>query len=531
MSTNFFRKRKGPQVHSSQPAKPKQTPGTAPKKQSQPNQPKPSPTIRIIPQNPKDLNELLHEVKTKVKSIYKDTVDPIADDFHFKNRAATHRQPMVVFLGNHSSGKSSFINFILGQKDLQTTGQAPMDDGFTLITYGSKNDEQLGPAIVNNTKLPFAGLQSFGPQFVEHLKMKYLPCDLLKHVTVVDSPGMIDSVGEEGRGYDFAQAVAWFAERADYILFFFDGEKPGTTGESIKVFTQALTGMDHKLLILMNKVDTFRNISDFVRTYGTLCWNLAKVIPYKDMPFIYTTYIPEEGREDGSNPESGKQSWSLDEFSKAREKIIKKVRDAPSRHVDNLITELKKHGEQLLLHSQVISEVKKAVWWERLKWVLIYLFISVLALLLLLRLNFGSNSYLKRQYEEGGIVDMFLGADINTFILPLMGLLFFVIASAVWFVPASIKKKERELRKNLDEVFEKLYAKQLLDSDHKDYYESLWDVVQPTTKSTLEKFPALSFKQLTKKQKASLDEIVFNEVENMLDLVHTTIQGPDSTKV
>ena len=30
-------------------------------------------------------------------------------------------------------------------------------------------------------------------------------------------------------------------------------------------------------LITPYRVDTFRNIGDFVRTYGTLCWNLAKV--------------------------------------------------------------------------------------------------------------------------------------------------------------------------------------------------------------------------------------------------------------
>lgn len=68
---------------------------------------------------------------------------------------------------------------------------------------------------------------------------------------------MIDSVGEEGRGYDFIEAVRWFASRADYVLFFFDGEKPGTTGETLRVFTQALTGIDHKLLILMNKYVDF----------------------------------------------------------------------------------------------------------------------------------------------------------------------------------------------------------------------------------------------------------------------------------
>jgi ribosome biogenesis GTPase A len=30
---------------------------------------------------------------------------------------------MVVFLGNHSSGKSTFINYLLNEPDLQTSGQ------------------------------------------------------------------------------------------------------------------------------------------------------------------------------------------------------------------------------------------------------------------------------------------------------------------------------------------------------------------------------------------------------------------------
>lgn len=257
-----------------------------------------------------------------------------------------------------------------------------MDDGFTLICHGNSRDEQLGPAIVNNTKLPYTSLSNIGDQFVEHLKMKFLPHPLLKQVTLVDSPGMIDSVGE-GRGYDFAEAVRWFADRADYVLFFFDGEKPGTTGETLKIFTQSLSGMDHKLLILMNKVDTFKNIGDFVRTYGTLCWNLAKVIPYKDMPQIHTTFVPVDdvsgkslakhrpapaapasssGAADSgsssssssssSSPAISYRSWSLAEFERAAEKVIKKVWSAPSRHADNMITELKRYIEHLLMHAQ-----------------------------------------------------------------------------------------------------------------------------------------------------------------------------------
>jgi hypothetical protein len=48
--------------------------------------------------------------------------------------------------------------------------------------------------------------------------------------------------------------VKWFAERADVILLFFDPDKPGTTGETLSILTKSLSGMDHKLYIVLNKV-------------------------------------------------------------------------------------------------------------------------------------------------------------------------------------------------------------------------------------------------------------------------------------
>ena len=39
--------------------------------------------------------------------------------------------PFVFLLGNHSSGKSTFINHVLG-RTVQETGVAPTDDGFTV---------------------------------------------------------------------------------------------------------------------------------------------------------------------------------------------------------------------------------------------------------------------------------------------------------------------------------------------------------------------------------------------------------------
>ena len=57
-------------------------------------------------------------------------------------------------------------------------------------------------------------------------------------------------------------------KRADVILLFFDPDKPGTTGETLQVLTNSLTGLDHKLHIILNKADQFKKIHDFARAYG-----------------------------------------------------------------------------------------------------------------------------------------------------------------------------------------------------------------------------------------------------------------------
>jgi len=43
--------------------------------------------------------------------------------------------PFVFLLGNHSSGKSSFCNYVL-QRKVQSAGVAPTDDAFTIIAPG-----------------------------------------------------------------------------------------------------------------------------------------------------------------------------------------------------------------------------------------------------------------------------------------------------------------------------------------------------------------------------------------------------------
>ena len=60
--------------------------------------------------------------------------------------------------------------------------------------------------------------------------------------------------------------MRWFAQRADVVLLFFDPDKPGTTGETLNILLHSLGGMDHKLLIVLNKADQFTKVS-FTRSH------------------------------------------------------------------------------------------------------------------------------------------------------------------------------------------------------------------------------------------------------------------------
>lgn len=442
-----------------------------------------------------ETQRLLDEIRNAVLKIYQEAADPVAEAFSFERRATEGEiaaPPTVLFLGNHSSGKSTFINRLLGC-ELQRTGVAPTDDGFTLISYGEREEDRDGNAIVSNPDLPYESLRSFGPMFLSHLRLKVLPNEFLRNLTLIDSPGMIDAAKQEsGRGYDFAGVVQRFASCADLVIVFFDPDKPGTTGETLQVFLESLRGIDHKLRIVMNKVDQFVSLRDFARAYGALCWNLGKVIPRKDLPMIFTTYMPVNGAPEPRLP--------MADFDKAREELIAEIRRAPARRADNMITQLGDYATRLQMHARVCSEARKELLGYALKaW-------QVLGILVALFVAIGAASIQLAAPWWVPAEAFALGAAVGY---------------AGWgLARRAIRKQERTILAGLPVIFERVYMRDLLARDRTVDLHSQWEIVHPRTKKTVETLGLLSFRKLPPSYEARLAKAIEKEIPALRSRLH-----------
>ena len=300
-----------------------------------------------------------------------------AERFCYTYRRSTvspNSLPYVLFLGNHSSGKSSFINYLLGDTSEQDVGIAPTDDAFTFLQYGEEERDVVGSAALEMLPAELAPLKDFGPELVQRVRVKVRKREVLKNVVLVDSPGMIDASEKSNtRGYDFFGAIKFLAEITDLVLMLFDPDKPGTTGEAVEAMKGPLTGFFFKLRLIFNKCDRFTSMYDYARAYGALCWNLAHALPIKDLPKIYNCYLP------GRAPAEG-ATIVLHDFDALREEIVNEIKSANARRADNIQVAVNKDLSCLEMHVRMAVRVRRAL--ARRQWAARALFAGGVALFL-----------------------------------------------------------------------------------------------------------------------------------------------------
>ncbi|MFO8110907.1 MAG: dynamin family protein [Desulfosalsimonadaceae bacterium] len=300
----------------------------------------------------------INSLRTEMVDMVRVYLSPVALKYGYSDvplETTIKWRPMVLILGNYSSGKSTLINEFLGA-DIQAVGQAPTDDSFTIITYdeAAATDDPIdttevrdGKFLLNDPEYPFEILKKHGHRFAAHFRLKKVNSPFLRNLALIDTPGMLDSITERDRGYNYQDVIGDMAQLADLVLVLFDPHKAGTVRESHTSLRETISTrtFEDRVLFVLNRIDECASLADLLQVYGTLCWNLSQITGRKDIPTINLTYSScAATAAQARDPESTSFLYHL---QNQRKMLKKSVLEAPQRRLDNLATFIETHSERL----------------------------------------------------------------------------------------------------------------------------------------------------------------------------------------
>jgi small GTP-binding protein len=136
---------------------------------------------------------------------------------------------LLVVVGEFNSGKSAFINALLGQKLLKE-GVTPTTTQINVLRYGETQERRVES---------------------ENLHTLTAPVELLAELNIVDTPGTNAIIRQH-------EAITQqFVPRSDLVLFVTSADRPFT--ESERAFLERIRDWGKKVLIVLNKIDLFQS--------------------------------------------------------------------------------------------------------------------------------------------------------------------------------------------------------------------------------------------------------------------------------
>lgn len=172
--------------------------------------------------------------------------------------------PLVAVLGTYSSGKSTFINNVLGQP-LQKTGNQAVDDKFTVICYGNESTPRVLPGIALDSDPRFPlyrisqeidkAIEGEGKRLDSYLQLKACNSEALRGKIIIDSPGF-DADAQRTATLRITDHII---NLSDLVLVFFDARhpEPGAMQDTLDhLVTDKLGRADAgKFLHILNQID------------------------------------------------------------------------------------------------------------------------------------------------------------------------------------------------------------------------------------------------------------------------------------
>ncbi|KAI6704106.1 hypothetical protein NL676_013242 [Syzygium grande] len=279
---------------------------------------------------------------------FNDFVSPLLTNSDFDAK------PMVMLLGQYSTGKTTFIKHLLRcEYPGAHIGPEPTTDRFVVVMSGPDERSIPGNTIAVHADMPFNGLTKFGGAFLSKFECSQMPHPLLDQITFVDTPGVLSGEKQRTqRSYDFTGVISWFAAKCDMILLLFDPHKLDISDEFKRVIA-SLRGNDDKIRVVLNKADQV-DTQQLMRVYGALMWSLGKVLNTPEVVRVYIGSFNDKPVNEGIVGPIGR-----DLFEKEQDDLLADLIDIPKKACDRRINEFVKRARAAKIHAYIISHLKK----------------------------------------------------------------------------------------------------------------------------------------------------------------------------
>lgn len=197
----------------------------------------------------------------------------------------------LVVCGEFKRGKSSLINALLGE-DVVPTNVTTETVTLNRISYGVHSNEAVlagGRCMrLSDEELCRDRLEALQRQIGEPIRLIQMkrPIPLLKQVTIVDTPGLGDSLN------DFSEQVEAALQQADAVVYVFSVSYPLSQAEQLFLKTSILPQKYTDLFLVGNYADLMRNEEELQRIRQMLTDRVQGLLP--GQPFWLLSALDEQ---------------------------------------------------------------------------------------------------------------------------------------------------------------------------------------------------------------------------------------------
>ncbi len=202
---------------------------------------------------------------------------------------------LLVIAGEFNSGKSSFINALLGERVLPE-GVTPTTDRINILRHGSEVSEHLLEA---------------------YLLERTHPAEVLREINIVDTPGTNAIIRRH------EELTRDFVPRSDLVLFVTSADRPFT--ESERAFLEQIREWGKKIVFIVNKIDILIRPQERDEVLRYVQENAASLIGEAPQLFAVSARQALEARENGSSSASdgaGDRLWQQSGFGAVEDYLL-----------------------------------------------------------------------------------------------------------------------------------------------------------------------------------------------------------------